>query len=415
VVEKNEPIQRERLHRQAIDESALQTQAVRLGQERSFHGEHSEALYLTSSYIFNNCEDAAARFKGEAAGNVYSRYTNPTVDNFEKRLAALEQAEECVATSSGMGAITSLLMGHLEAGSHIVCSRDVFGSTIVLLDNFFKKFGVEVTYVALTDYQAWQAACQPNTKLFYLETPSNPTGEVADISKIADIAHQAGALLTVDNCFCTPVLQQPLSLGADMVIHSATKFIDGQGRCLGGAVLGCSDLMQPIRGFVRSGGSCLSPFNAWVFLKSLETLSLRMNAHSANALALAQWLQNQSWVETVLYAGLENHACHAIAKKQQKAFGGVLAFRYKLKDKSADLQQTCAFIDATRLLSLTANLGDAKTTIVHPATTTHGRITPQQRQSAGITDNLVRIACGLEDLDDIKRDLVQAAEANLTT
>ena len=402
--------QREILHRLALEDAEQATKAVRYGQERSQHGEHSEALYLTSSYIFNDCADAAARFAGDVEGNVYSRYTNPTVANFQKRLAALEGAESCVATSSGMAAIMSLCLAHLEAGSHIVCSRDVFGSTVVLLDNFFKKFGVEVSYVALSDYSAWSDACQPNTKLFFAETPSNPTSEIADITKLADIAHQNNALLAIDNCFCTPVLQQPLSLGADLVIHSATKFLDGQGRCMGGAVLGKDELVDPVLACVRSGGACLSPFNAWVLLKSLETLRLRVQAHCENARALASWLAEQDWVDEVLYAGMPDHPGHSVASRQQSDFGAVLAFRYAPGGISANKEQTWAFIDATSLLSLTANLGDVKTTIVHPATTTHGRISQQQRDDAGISDNLIRIACGIEAIEDIKRDLVQATE-----
>lgn len=403
--------QREVLHQQALESASMQTKAVRYGQTRSQHGEHSEALYLTSSYIFDDCADAAARFAGDKEGNVYSRYTNPTVANFEKRLAAMEQAEDCVATASGMAAIMSLCLAHLEAGSHIICSRDVFGSTVILLDNFFAKFGVEVTYVGLSDYKAWESACKANTKLFFIETPSNPTCEVGDIALLAKLAHKAGALLAVDNCFCTPVLQQPLALGADLVIHSATKYLDGQGRCLGGAVLGRREIVEPILGSVRSGGACLSPFNAWVLLKSLETLHLRMNAHCGNASELAGWLGQQSWVDTVLYTGLSDHPGHQIARDQQKLFGGVLSFRYQVDGQAATKEQTWQYINATRLLSLTANLGDTKTTIVHPATTTHGRISPAQREAAGISDNLIRIACGIEDIEDIKRDLVQAATA----
>lgn len=403
---------REEAHRRALEEAEFQTLAVRYGQERSQHGEHSEAMFLNSSYVFNDCAQAAARFNGEEKGNVYSRYTNPTVANFEKRLAVLEGAEACVATSSGMAAIMTLCLAHLQAGSHIVCSRDVFGSTVVLLDNFFKKFGVDVTYVPLSDLNAWENACKPDTRLFFAETPSNPASEVVDIARLADIAHANGALLAIDNCFCTPALQQPLALGADLVVHSATKFIDGQGRCLGGAVLGSNELIVPVLACVRSGGACLSPFNAWVLLKSLETLSLRMQAHCANAKALANWLAQQEWVESVLYAGLPEHPGHGIASKQQSDFGGVLSFRYAPAGKAADREQTWTFIDATRVLSLTANLGDAKTTIVHPATTTHGRISQLQRDAAGITDNLIRIACGIESIEDIKRDLVQAAETS---
>jgi O-succinylhomoserine sulfhydrylase len=391
---------------QALVGAQLQTQAVRAGQHRSEHDEHAEALFLTSSYVFDSCEDAAARFAGDEPGNVYTRYTNPTVRNFELRLAAMEKAEDCVATSSGMAAIMSVLLAHLKAGDHIVCSRDVFGSTVVLINNFFVKFGVEVSYVGLNDIANWQAAIKPNTQLFFLESPSNPLNEVADINALAQLAKQNGIKLAVDNCLCSPALQQPLLLGADLVIHSATKYIDGQGRCLGGAVAGSEELIEPVRGLVRAGGPSMSPFNAWVFLKGLETLTLRMNAHSDNTLHVAQWLTEQSWVDAVFYAGLADHPAHELAKQQQRKFGGVLSFRVK-GDKSAAWR----FIDSTQLLSLTANLGDAKTTIVHPATTTHGRITQQERDAAGISDNLVRIAVGLEAVEDIIADLASGAKA----
>lgn len=392
-----------------LDSLSMQTLAVRAGQERSQFGEHSESLFLTSSYVFDDCADAASRFSGDTDADVYSRYTNPTVRNFEQRLAALEQAEDCVATSSGMAAIMSLCMAHLAAGDHIVCSRDVFGSTVILLENFFKKFGVEVSYVSLTDYDQWRSAAKPQTKLFFCETPSNPTNQVVDIKRLASIAHEVGALLAVDNCFCTPALQQPLTLGADVVIHSATKFLDGQGRCLGGAVVGSTEYTEPVRAFIRSGGASLSPFNAWVLLKSLETLAIRMAVHSDNALKIANWLEQQSWVGQVNFCGLESHAGYELANAQQQGPGAVLSFYLLDGDAAAGREKTWSFIDASRLLSLTANLGDAKTTIVHPASTTHGRLSEAQRFDAGIHDNLVRLSIGLEAISDIQADLFQAA------
>ncbi|MBT8148755.1 MAG: O-succinylhomoserine sulfhydrylase [Pseudomonadales bacterium] len=382
------------------------TLAVRAGQNRSAEGEHAEALMLTSSYVFNDCAEAAARFAGDVEGSVYTRYTNPTVRNFELRLAALEGSEDCVATASGMAAIMSLCMAHLQAGDHIVCSRDVFGSTVILLNNFFAKFGVAVTYVPLTDLSAWQQAINEKTRLLFLESPSNPLNEVADIAALASLARHHSVLLAVDNCFCTPALQQPLQLGADLVVHSATKYLDGQGRCLGGAVLGSNELLEPVRAMVRAGGPSMSPFNAWVFLKGLETLALRMQAHCSNAQRIASWLQQQPWVEQVYYAGLASHAGHALARRQQTGFGAVLSFCVHGGREAA-----WRFIDATRLFSLTANLGDAKSTVVHPATTTHGRLSPAEREQAGIADNLVRLSIGLEDSDDLLADLERGAAA----
>ena len=382
------------------------TLAVRAGQRRSPEGEHAEALFLTSSYVFDNAATAAARFSGEQPGNVYSRYTNPTVRTFEQRIAALEGAPQAVATASGMAAILSTCMALLQAGQHVVCSRSVFGSTTVLFDKFMRKFGVEVTFVALTELAEWGAAMRDNTAMLFLETPSNPLCEVADLSALAGLARQHDALLVVDNCFCTPALQQPLQLGADIVIHSATKYLDGQGRCVGGVVVGAEESMAEVLAFLRSGGPTMSAFNAWVFLKGLETLSLRMEAHSASALALAQWLQQQSAVEQVFYVGLEQHPGHALARAQQRAGGGVLSFRV-----AGGREQAWRCIDATQFISLTANLGDAKTTIVHPATTTHGRLTEAERDTAGITENLIRIAVGLEHLDDIKADLQRGLTA----
>jgi O-succinylhomoserine sulfhydrylase len=383
-----------------MDDLAWETLAVRAGISRTQEGEHSEPIFTTSSYVFASAEEAAARFAGEEPGNVYSRYTNPTVRSFEERLAALEGAAQCVATSSGMAAILSTCMALLEAGDHVICSRDVFGTTRALFDRYLQKFGVKVTFVPLLPVDGWRDALRDNTKLLYLETPSNPLCEVADIAAMAELAQTRGALLVVDNCFCTPALQRPLDYGADIIIHSATKYLDGQGRCVGGAALGRAELMEPLVQFLRSCGPTLSPFNAWVFLKSLETLSLRMEKHSANALALAHWLQEQPQVETVFYAGLPTHPGHQLAARQQSAFGGVLSFRVRGGREAA-----WRLINATRLMSLTANLGDAKTTIVHPATTTHGRLAPETREAAGITENLVRIAVGLESVEDLKADL----------
>ncbi len=385
--------------------AALDTLAVRAGQVRSAEGEHSEALFLTSSYVFASAAEAAARFTGELPGNVYSRYTNPTVRTFEARIAALEGAEQAVATASGMAAILSTCMALLKAGDHLVCSRSVFGTTTVLLNKFMARFGVETTYVDLTDLAAWRAAIRPETRMLFLETPSNPLSDVADLGALAELARARGVLLAVDNCFCTPALQRPLEWGADIVIHSATKYLDGQGRCLGGVVLGRAELMAEVLGFLRSAGPTLSPFNAWVFTKGLETLRLRMEAHSASALALAQWLREQPAVERVFYAGLPDHPGHELAKRQQRAFGGVLAFQVRGGREAA-----WRVIDATRILSLTANLGDAKSTIVHPATTTHGRLTAEEKARAGITENLIRVAVGLEDIGDIKADLARGLD-----
>ncbi|MBT5331260.1 MAG: O-succinylhomoserine sulfhydrylase [Porticoccaceae bacterium] len=377
-----------------------ETWAIRGGIDRSEQGEHSELMYLTSSYLFEDAAQAAERFSGEEEGNVYSRYTNPTVKAFEERLALMEGAESCVATSSGMAAILSTCMALLQSGDHIVCSRDVFGSTTMLLNKFMAKMGVSTTYVGLTDLDAWKSACQENTKLFFLESPSNPLCEVADIPALAEIAKSAGAWLAVDNCFATPILQKPLELGADIIIHSATKYIDGQGRCLGGAVLGSKEQMAEVVGFLRSCGPCMSPFNAWVFLKGLETLGVRVRAHCENATALAEWLQAHPKVEQVFYAGLIDHPAHQLASQQMSGYGGVLSFRVR-----GGRDEAWKVINSTELLSLTANLGDAKTTIVHPATTTHGRISDEERAAAGITENLIRVAVGLEHIEDIKADL----------
>ena len=389
-----------------LSDAELQTLAVRAGQMRSAEGEHSEAIYPTSSYVFNSAAEAASRFSGDEEGNVYSRYTNPTVRTFEQRLAAMEGGEECAATASGMAAIYSVVVAHLKAGDSAVVSRSVFGSTNVLFEKFVRKFDIDVRYVDLLDMNAWQSAIDETTKLLFLESPSNPMSEVADIQALADMAHAADALLVVDNCFCTPALQQPLAMGADLVVHSATKYIDGQGRCLGGAVVGSSELIEPVVGVLRSAGPTMSPFNAWVFLKGLETLSLRMKAHSEGAMQLAEWLLQQDKVTRVNYAGLPEHPSHELAKKQQSAFGGVLSFEVEGGQEGA-----WALIDGTRMISITANLGDTKTTVTHPATTTHSRLTPEDRQKAGITDGLVRIAVGLEAIEDIQKDIALGLSA----
>ena len=382
------------------------TLAIRGGSHRTNENEHSEALFLTSSYVFENAEMAAKYFSNELKGNVYSRYTNPTVRSFEERLALMEEGEQCVAAASGMAATLSVIMAFLQTGDHVLCSQDVFGSTRVMMDKYIVKFGVEVTYVALTDLNAWQSAIQSNTKMLFCETPSNPLSEVADLEALAALAKKADALFVVDNCFCTPVLQKPLNWGADIVVHSATKYIDGQGRCLGGAVVGSAELMEQVVGFLRAAGPTMSPFNAWVFLKGLETLRIRMQAHCANAEALAHWLNNHEKVTKVFYAGLETHPGHVLAKKQQSGFGGVLSFCVEGGREAA-----WRVIDKTKMLSLTANLGDTKTTIVHPATTTHARLSDEDRDAAGISDSLIRIAVGLEDIADIKADIALGLDA----
>lgn len=382
------------------------TLAVRAGHERTNEGEQGEAIFTTSSYVYDSAAQAAARFSGEEPGNIYSRFTNPTVRTFEKRLAALEGGERCVATASGMGAILTTCLGLLKAGDHIVSSRAIFGTTVVLFNNILARFGVETSYVPLTDLTAWEAAIRPNTKLLFLETPSNPVTEIADIRALAELAHAHSCQLVVDNCFCTPALQRPLEFGADIVIHSATKYLDGQGRCIGGAIVGSEACVGgDIYGVVRTGGTNMSPFNAWVFLKGLETLRIRMEAHCRNAQLLAEWLESQSAVTRVNYPGLVSHPQYALAALQQSGAGGVLSFELNGGQAAA-----WKVIDNTRLLSITANLGDTKTTITHPATTTHGRVDPQLRAEAGVSDGLVRIAVGLEDIEDIKADLARGLD-----
>jgi O-succinylhomoserine sulfhydrylase len=381
----------------------LDTLAVRAGIERSQFGEHSEALYLTSSFVFENAAQAAARFGNQEPGNIYSRFTNPTVKVFEDRLAALESAECCIATASGMSAILACVMGLLKAGDHIVCSAAVFGATVQLLGTIMKRFGVETTFVSGADPEKWQAALRRETRMLYLETPSNPTIEIYDIGAFSRLAKRAEALLVVDNCFCTPALQQPLKLGADVVIHSATKYLDGQGRVLGGAVLGKREVIyEGVLGFLRTAGPTLSAFNAWVLLKGLETLSIRVRAQSAAAAELAQWLEKQPGVERVYYPGLPSHPQYELAKRQQSGAGGIVSF-----DVKGGREAAWRIIDNTKLLSITANLGDTKTTITHPASTTHGRISAEARAAAGIGEGLLRISAGLEDIEDIKADVAR--------
>ncbi len=386
-----------------FDDAGFATRAVRQGFIRTHENEHDEAIFPTSSFVFASAAEAAARFSGEQPGNIYSRFTNPTVRTFEQRLASLEGAERCVATASGMSAICATFLGLLKTGDHIVSSRSIFGTTTVLLTNIIAKLGITTSFVELSNLRAWEAAIGTQTKLLFLETPSNPLTELVDLTALADIAHKHGCLLVVDNCLCTPALQQPLALGADIVVHSATKYIDGQGRCMGGAVCGSNDVVgEGVYGFLRSAGPTMSTFNAWVFLKGLETLKLRMQAHSVAALELAQWLEQQPQVKRVYYPGLKSHPQHALARQQQSAFGGLLSFELK-----GGKEEGWRLVDATRIISITANLGDTKSTITHPATTTHGRLTPEQREQAGISDGLIRIAVGLEDIEDIKADLLR--------
>jgi O-succinylhomoserine sulfhydrylase len=393
------------------NEHQLSTKGVRAGQVRTEFNEHAEALFLTSSFLFDNAAQAAARFANNEEGMVYSRYTNPTVSMFQDRLAAMEGAESCVATASGMAAILATAMVHLKAGDHVVCSNAVFGATIQLFNNILGRFGIETSYVSPTKVEEWEEAVRKNTRLFFLETPSNPLTEISDIEKLAKAAKRAGALLAVDNVFCTPALQRPLELGADIVVHSATKYLDGQGRVMGGAICGSTALVGDVLvPFLRTAGPALAPFNAWVLLKGLETLELRILAESASALELARWLQEHPAVSRVHYPGLPSHPQYELAKRQQRAAGAVLSFEVKggpLGAKAAAWR----LIDATQLISHTANLGDVKTTIIHPATTTHGRISPQARAAAGITDGLIRLAVGLEAVEDLKQDLSRGLEA----
>jgi len=383
------------------------TLAVRAGVLRSDFQEHSEALFLTSSFVYKNAAEAARRFANQEPGYLYSRFTNPTVTMFQDRLAALEGSEACVGTATGMAAIASTVFGLLKAGDHIVSSRSVFGTVVPLFDQICKRFGVETSWVNPVDLAAWRAAMRPNTRLLFCETPSNPLAEICDIAALANIAHEAGALLAVDNCLLTPALQQPIALGADLVIHSATKFLDGQGRVLAGAVCGRKELIEPVYGFVRTAGPSLSPFNAWVCLKGMETLRLRVNAHADSALALAQWLEQHPKVSRVYYAGLASHPQHALAMQQAPKQGAVVSFEVKGGREAA-----WRVVDAVKLISITANLGDSKSTITHPATTTHARISQAERDAAGISESLLRVAVGLETTEDLWADLRSALQAS---
>ena len=388
-------------------DARFDTLAVREGQHRGAEGEHNDPLFLTSSFTFRSAAEAAARFAETEPGNVYSRFTNPTVRTFEERLAALEGGARCVATASGMGAILTLGLALLKAGDHVVVSRNVFGATITLFNTVFARFGVDVSYVDLVDLDQWHDAMRPETRLAMLESPSNPLGEVVDIRQVAGIAHERGACLAVDNVMCTPVLQRPLELGADVVVHSATKYLDGQGRCVGGAIVTNDDSVRDAAyKIMRSAGPSMSPFNAWVFLKGLETLRLRMQAHCANALTVARWLEMHPAVARVHYLGLERHPQHALARRQQKGFGGIVSFEVR-----GGREEAWQVLDHTRWLSITANLGDAKTTVTHPASTTHGRISAKERAAAGVNDALIRVSVGLEDPEDIKADLGRGLDA----
>jgi len=389
-----------------LDGVSVDTLAVRAGQIRTARLEHSDAIFPTSSFVYGSAAQAAARFGGEEPGNIYSRFTNPTVQAFEARIAAMEGGEKAVATASGMAAILSTCMSLLQAGDHVVCSRGVFGTTNVLFQKYLARFGVETTFVSLTDMDEWQASVRPETRMLFIETPSNPLCEVADMAALAALAKASDALFVVDNCFCTPVLQRPLEHGADLVIHSATKYLDGQGRCVGGVVVGPAKYLDEVYGFIRSAGPTMSPFNAWVFQKGLETLPIRMRAHCDNAIELARWLEQQPAVARVFYAGLDSHPQHELARRQQSGFGGIVSF-----ELTGGRDEAWCFIDATRMISITANLGDVKTTITHPATTTHGRLSPEDKEKAGITESLIRLSVGIEAIDDLKTDLDRGFQA----
>ncbi len=382
-----------------------ETLSVRAGTQRTEFNEHSEAMFLTSSFCFESSAEAAEKFQNAEEGFIYSRFTNPSVSMFQERLARLEEGESCVATSSGMAAIFATAMSHLQSGDHVVCSRSVFGSTVQLFTNILGKYGIETTYVDLSDLKAWEDAVNSNTKLFFLETPSNPLTEIGDISAISKIAKKAGAILVVDNCFCTPVLQKPLLLGADVVIHSATKYLDGQGRVLGGAVVGNQDFISKVFAYIRVTGPTMSAFNAWVVLKGMETLSLRIEKQCQNALEIAKWLEKHPKVERVYHPGLESHPQHLLAMKQQKLGGAILSFVVKGGRSAA-----WSVIDSTELCSITGNLGDTRTTITHPATTTHGRLSQEAKDAAGISEGLIRLSVGLENVADLKADLLNGLE-----
>ena len=391
----------------SLNDLDFETLAIRAGHQRTAENEHGEPIFATSSFVFDNAAQAAARFSGDEPGNIYARFTNPTTRTLEQRLAALEGGESCVATASGMSAITSVCMALLQSGDHIVSSRSVFGTTTVLFEKYLKKLGIETTFVDLCDRSEWARAIRPNTRLLFLETPSNPLNEVADISKLADLAHENNALLVVDNCFCTPALQRPLAFGADIVVHSTTKYLDGQGRTVGGAVVGSKKIVgEDVFGVLRTMGPVISPFNAWTALKGLETLSLRMRAHSEQALVIAHALDDHPQIEKVYHLGLESHPQFHLAKKQQHGCGGIVSFVVK-----GGREKAWNVIDKTRLLSITANLGDVKTTITHPATTTHGRLSDEQKLKTGISEGLLRVAVGLESTNDILTDLLRGLDS----
>jgi len=386
----------------------FETRAIRTGHRRTPEGEHAAPVFLTSSYVFRTAAEAAARFSGAEAGNIYSRFTNPTVRAFEERLASLEGGECCVATASGMAAILATCLGLLSAGDQVVCSRSVFGSTVILFDKYLKRFGIDVSYVDLVDLDAWAAAMGPRTRLLFLESPSNPLLQLGDIAALADLAHRHGALLAVDNCLCTPALQRPIELGADLVIHSATKYLDGHGRCLGGAVVGDRKRVgEEVFGVIRTAGPSMSPFNAWVFSTGLETLHVRMREHSRNAQILAEWLEEQPGVAAVHFPWLASHPQKALAERQQSGPGGIVAFEVEGGREAA-----WRVIDHTRMLSITANLGDVRSTITHPATTMHGRLTAEERERAGIGEGLIRVAVGLEAVDDVIADLARGLSSD---
>lgn len=395
------------------DHLHVDTLAVRAAVDRSQYGENSEAMYLTSGYVQPDAETAARRFAGEEEGYTYARLGNPTVSSFEMRLAAMEGAEACIATSTGMSAILLMCLGLLKSGDHVICSHSLFGSTIKLIGSEFAKFGVQTSYVSQTNVAEWQAAMQPNTRLLFAETPTNPLTDVCDIQALANIAHAGNALLVVDNCFATPILQRPLEMGADLVVHSGTKYLDGQGRVMAGALCGSKALIDDVFGPVmRSAGMTLSPFNAWVVLKGLETLSIRMHAQSQQALALAQWLEAQPQVSRVFYPGLKSHPQHELAMQQQSGLGGaVLSFEVKANSPEQGRENAFKLMNATRTVSLSTNLGDVKTLVAHPASTSHGRLSEAQRQVAGIQQGLIRVAVGLEHLEDLKADFIRGFQA----
>ncbi|MGK0298061.1 MAG: O-succinylhomoserine sulfhydrylase [Gammaproteobacteria bacterium] len=383
------------------DKYDIQTLSLRSGHVRTHENENSEPIFLNSSFVFKDAAEAAARFSGEEPGNIYSRFTNPTVRTFENRLAAMEGGERCIGTSSGMSAIMTTCMALLKSGDHIVSSKSIFGTTVGLFNNIFSKFGMGTSFVDLTDYNAWAEAIRPETKILFLETPSNPLTEIADIKRLADLAHNNDCLLVVDNCFCTPVLQKPIEYGADIVVHSATKFLDGQGRCVGGAIIGPEELLkEDIFGFLRTAGPSMSPFNAWVFLKGLETLGIRMQAHSQNAQRVAEWLSDQKGIARIYYPGLKSHPQYDLAQTQQTGAGGIVSFEIEGGREAA-----WKFINATNIFTITANLGDVKSTITHPTTTTHHRLTDEQRAEVNITDGLIRLSVGHEAINDLLSDI----------